>query len=135
MLIAVIDFGAIGAIAGVVAVGVGIWQGRGARARSRLSVKAYLDETWHMKVVVSNEKGTNPITITSIAPKVAGKVVGTHEKVTGRDIDAGKTDKWSFDIIPPADARPDTSDVKVRVDSGKRHWIEKAKFGEVLDDP
>lgn len=132
---AAVGWEAIGAIAAVIAIGVAIWAGLVARAKSRISVTAYVDETWHMKVVVSNEKGTNPISITSIAPKVFGKVVRTQGEVPSRDVDAGKTETWSFDILPPADAMPDNSEVMVRVDSGKRHWIAKAEYGPVLTDP
>jgi uncharacterized membrane protein len=135
MLMAAVGWDAISAIAAVTAIGVTIWAGLATRGKSRISVTAYVDETWHMEVVVSNEKGTNPITVTSIAPKVYGKVVRTQAEVTSRDVDAGKTETWSFDILPPADAMPDTSQVMVRVDSGKRHWIAKAEYGPVLTDP
>jgi hypothetical protein len=133
MLIAAIPWEAIGAIAAVLALGGTIWQIRSARARSRISVMAYLDETWHMKVVVTNEKGNNPITITSVAPTVSGKVVDTKPKGAPRDIDSGKTETWSFDVVAPAGAEPRKSDVKVRVDSGRRHWIKKAEYGAVLE--
>lgn len=132
MLIAVVDWGAVGAIAGIVGVVVTLWQVRGARAKSHISVKAYVDEIWHMEVVVSNEDGDKPITIRSVAPRVSGKVANTKEKVSGKKIPGGETEDWAFEILPPKGANPLTSDVSVRVDSGLRHWTVKAERGHVL---
>jgi hypothetical protein len=136
VLIAAETWAVISGIAGIAAVVVAIalaaWQVRATKAKSRVGVKAYVDATWHMKVVVDNEKGSNPVTITSVAPMADGRVVPAKKKPERRKVGAGETEVWSFDVEAPDRASPKAA--KVRVDSGRKHWVVEAEFGHVLVD-
>jgi hypothetical protein len=126
LLTAAIDWGEVGAIVGILAIfaGIGgaIYTVRKTRLKAKVKASAVRDETGYVEVVVSNEEGTNPITITSVKP-VRGKnnVFGSFPFVA-KTLGAGETEKWGFDLGHDA-----PKEVKIRVDTGKKHRIAKPK--------
>ena len=116
----------VGAAAILVAIGVGIYTVRATRAKARIKVKAYSDETGHIAVVVSNERGTNSVTVTSVSPIVQGNLLGPGTFVA-TTLGAGETRQWDFDID-----KQHLPEAQVRVDSGRKHWIVRPEAGEVI---
>jgi hypothetical protein len=139
VLISATDWGQIGAIAAIIAIGVtilvAIWQVRASRPKSRVSVAAHVDETWYLVVVVSNGKGSNAAKITSIEPKVSGHVVEAAGDFAPKAIPAGESETWSFELSPPdtAPAAPSRGLVTVRVDTADDYWTARAKLGPLIE--
>lgn len=125
LLTGAVDWGEVGAIAGILAIfeaiGAAIYTVRKTRARARVKVAAVRDETGYVEVVVSNQNGTNPITIASVTP-VRGNTVFGNGWSTAKTLGAGETERWGFDLGSGA-----PKDVRVRVDAGEKHWIAKPK--------
>lgn len=125
LLTAAIDWGEVGAIVGILAIlagiGAAIYTVRKTRLKAKVNVKAVRDETGYVEVVVSNEKGTNPITITSVTP-VLGKDAFRRFPPEAKKLGAGQTEKWHFDL-----GRDAPKDVKIRADTGEKHWTAKPK--------
>lgn len=65
----------VGGVTVVVAIGLAIYQVQATKGKARVKVTAFIDETGHIAVNVTNEKGTNTITITSISPIVGNSLI------------------------------------------------------------
>jgi hypothetical protein len=134
LLILGTDWGKVGVIVAVivgaatilVTIVVAIYQAWVTRGKARVEVNAYRDETGHLAVVVSNEKGTNTITITSVSPIVQRRLID-NGPFPATNLGAGETKRWDFDI-----GRDAPKNVRVRVDSGRKHWVVRPKNKDVI---
>jgi hypothetical protein len=123
VLVAGIDWVEFGAIAAAVIIPVTIITAiltiRSAKAKAKVKVSALLDASGLVQVLVSNERGTNTISITSVALVVLGDVVSSEGDFSKTDLKGGTTRDWRLQL-GGTDA-PDG--LQVRVDSGWKHWL------------